>query len=330
MVMITRFGNWGGCVATSRGEVFHAAQYALCAKTLGVPCLVFVVPPGLEDEARRALGAKYGEYSYEHLPKHTFIQTLAQLPRLSGTKKLNCSPAYEKLVIPWMSAHPDARVLDFGCGRGDYVAMLARRGFNILGLEFFKRAPNANRIDVSAVNAMVDAVENSLRKHGLFDAVVCDYVLNSVDTVQAESDVVTCVSALCKKGGTVWMSGRSRECAERNLTSTVAIYKKNKRQIEFFDKDGFSGLFRKGRWFYQKFHTVQQARQLAKKHGIAIRAFQKTAVAWQIEGNPSHPHAASEVEEAIAREFNLPLNDAWRRLGRDASMLAAYREAIGK
>jgi ParB family transcriptional regulator, chromosome partitioning protein len=328
MRLITRHGDWGGCVANSNGEIFHAAQYAMSCKTLGTPCLVYVVPDAIEPQARAALGAQYGVFSYDHLPKQTFIQTLAQLNRLSGEERDNCSPTYEELIIPWLAKHPGARVLDFGCGKGDYVSRLSKAGYNIIGVEFFRRAVHTNQIDVAAVNRMVDAVERSLREYGLFDAVISDYVLNSVDSVQAEDDVVTCVAGLCKACGTVWLSGRRREQVDDCLRSEVSVLRRTKRNIEFLDEHGFSGLYRSGRWFYQKFHDKSQVRDLMERHGITITRHNEHHVSWQIEGRTFHRATASTVESAIAREFNMPLNDSGRRLGRAADIIEAYRAAL--
>lgn len=330
MRLITRHGDWGGCVANRRGEIFHAAQYAISAKTLGRPCLVHIVPDEIEAEARKALAAQYGVFSYDHLPKQTFIQTLAQLNRLSGEEKDNRSPTYENLIIPWLVKHPGARVLDFGCGKGDYVERLSRAGHNIIGLEFFRRAAQENKIDVAAVTRMADAVERSLTEHGLFDAVVCDYVLNSVDSVQAEQDVITCVAGLCKPDGTVWLSGRRREQVDDSLRSDVAVNRRVKRNIEFLDEHGFSGLFRSGRWFYQKFHTRDQVRQLMACYGIQIRTHNEQHVSWQIEGTPGVRDQYADVIQSLAREFNMPLNDDGRRLGRHETIATAYRAATGK
>ena len=329
MRLITRHGDWGGCVANTKGDIFHAAQYAMSAKTLGRPCLVYIVPDDAEETARRALAAQYGVFSYDHLPKQTYIQTLAQLSRLSGEEKDNRSPTYEQLVIPWLVKHPGARVLDFGCGKGDYVAKLAKAGHNIIGLEFFRRAPHENKIDVAAVNGMVDEVCQSLRTHGLFDAVLCDYVLNSVDSVQAETDVVTCVAGLCKQGGTVWLSGRRKEQLLDSLKSDVAVNRRVKRNIEFLDEHGFSGLYRAGRWFYQKFHAKADVQRLMLAHGITVTTHNEQHVSWQIEGRPFYRIYQHRVSEALATEFNMPLNESGRRLGRDCAIIDSYHAALG-
>lgn len=327
--LITRHGEWGGCVANTRGEIFHAAQYAMSCRTIGATCLVYIISDDQELEARKALSAQYGVFSYDHLPKQTFIQTLAQLSRLSGDEKANLSPTYEQLIIPWLVKHPKARVLDFGCGKGDYVARLKKAGYNITGLEFFRRAAHENKIDVVAVNHMVDDVCRQLRTYGLFDAVVCDYVLNSVDSVQAEDDVVTCVSGLCREKGTVWLSGRRREQLDDSLRSEVSVNRRVKRNIEFLDEHGFSGLYRTGRWFYQKFHTKKEVGALMVRHGITVTTHAEQHVSWQIEGRTFHQHYQEAVEQSLSREFNMPLNDAGRRLGRNDDVIKSYRYAKG-
>jgi ParB family chromosome partitioning protein len=174
---------------------------------------------------------------------------------------------------------------------------------------------------------MVDAVEKSLRTHGLFDAVVCDYVMNSVDSVQAESDVMTCVVGLCRPGGAVWVSGRRREQVDDSMRSSVAVNIRAKRNIEFLDEHGFSGLYRMGRWFYQKFHTAQDVQKLMDAHGVMVVKNDRHHVSWQVAGVVGLRHPDDAVEAALAREFDMPLNDSGRRLGRHETAVAAYRAA---
>jgi ParB family chromosome partitioning protein len=196
--LMLSYGAWGACVATDDGEIIHAAQYALACKMMHKPCLVFVLPAAMKSKARGYLSSQYGVFSYDGIKRDTFVQTFAQMFRLRGGKKDNESPTYEKLVIPWLKQNPDARVLDFGCGQGDYVRRLRSEGYDITGLEFFRRKGDA--IDVDQVNRMVDAVITKLRD-GRFDAVVLDYVLNSVDSQQAEEDVLNSIDAMCRPGG---------------------------------------------------------------------------------------------------------------------------------
>jgi ParB family chromosome partitioning protein len=326
MRLVTIYGPWGACVANEAGEIFHAAQYALACKTMGKPCLVYVVPAEFEAEARGLLGARYGVFSYENLPRETYIQTFAQMFRLrEGAERGNESPTYREHVIPWLARNPEARVLDFGCGQGDYVRKLAGQGYRIQGLEFFRRAAGRDAIDVGAVNAMVDQFVGALRQAGRFDAVVCDYVLNSVDTQQAEDDVLACISAFCKPGGTLFFSGRSKERIEwqDTMRSNVKTKQIGQRYVEFIDEHGLSALYRKGRWFYQKFHSREDIERLAARYGFVITKHTESAVAFQLTATNSRTPTQEVVASALEREFNMLLNSSGRRLGRHEDAKAA-------
>jgi ParB family chromosome partitioning protein len=319
MRLVTIYGSWGACVASESGEIFHAAQYALSMKTMGKKCLVYVVPAEREAEARELLGARYGVFSYDNLPRETYIQTFAQMFRLrEDTERENASPTYVEHVIPWLQKNPGARVLDFGCGQGDYVRRLSRAGHAIQGMEFFRRAIGKDAIDVAAVNGMVDSLISSLKTAGRFDAVVCDYVLNSVDTQQAEDDVLTCLAAFCKPGGHVFFSGRKKERIDWQDTMKTNVKTKQigQRYVEFIDEHGLSALYRKGRWFYQKFHSRDDIANISARFGFAITKHTESAVAFQLSSKQSKTPAREYVASAIDREFNMPLNSTGRRLGR--------------
>ena len=324
MSLMVKYGPWGACVASEDGSIFHAAQYALACKILSKPCLVYVVPAEKADEARELLGAQYGVFSYDNLPRHTFIQTFAQMFRLRGGKRDNKSPTYEEHVIPWLAQNKGARVLDFGCGQGDYVSRLSGKGYKIQGLEFFRRAKGVNAIDVRAVNAMVDELVASLSEHGRFDAVVCDYVLNSVDSQQAEEDVLTCLAALCKPGGMVFFSGRSKERIDwqDKMTSVVGV-KKTPRYVEFLDDNNLTALYREGEWFYQKFHSKADLLAICETYGFRLQKRTESTTAWQAATVNLGTINAKDADAAIGREFDMPLNNSGRRLGRSDDVKAA-------
>jgi ParB family chromosome partitioning protein len=280
MSLIVKYGTWGACVASEDGRIFHAAQYALACMILHKPCLVYVVPAKIEAQARELLGATYGVFSYEKLAKNTYMQTFAQMFRLrDGAKRGNESPTYKDHVIPVIAKNRELRVLDFGCGQGDYVKALAKKGYRIQGMEFFRRAKKIDAIDVGAVNAMVDGLIRSLKAEGLFDIVVCDYVLNSVDSQQAEEDVMTCLTAFCKPGGLVIFSGRTKERIDyQDTMKTLIGTKKTNRYIEFLDENGLTALYRKGEWFYQKFHSRADVKAMESRYGLQIVKHTETSV----------------------------------------------------
>jgi ParB family chromosome partitioning protein len=325
MNLMFKYGPWGACVAGEDGKIFHAAQYALACMVLHKPCLVYVVPREVEAEARKLLGATYGVFSYDNLPRNTFIQTFAQMFRLrDGTKRSNCSPTYEDHVIPILVKEPGLRVLDFGCGQGDYVKQLASKGYKIQGVEFFRRAPGRDAIDVGAVNLMVDSLIRSLKTDGRFDVVICDYVLNSVDSQQAEEDVLNCLAAFCRPGGRVIFSGRTKERIEwqDRMTKSVRTTQQG-RYVEFLDENGLTALYRKGEWFYQKFHSREDIIALAVRHGFEIVRHTKTSVGFQITAINKGHITKETAAEAIDREFNLPLNKQGRRLNRHEDVKSA-------
>lgn len=327
MKLVIKYGAWGSCVANTKGEIFHAAQYALACKILGKPLLAFVVPEEIEGQARKMLSAKYGVFSYDNLPRETYIQTFAQMMRLRDgpSGKNQKSPAYESMLIPWLIKNQSARVLDFGCGQGDYVKKLSLQGKCIQGLEFFRRRSGTNAIDVAAVNGMVDALISSLNAHGRFDAVICDYVMNSVDSQQAEDDVLTCLAAFCKPGGQIFFSGRRRERIEAQKDYTIKAQNRGgNRYVEFIDENGLTALYRKGRWFYQKFHTRQDVDRICEARGWQIINRGEQSTAWQVNCyNSNSPPSETDVMGSVTREFNMMLASNGRTLNRHNETLEA-------
>jgi ParB family chromosome partitioning protein len=184
----------------------------------------------------------------------------------------------------------------------------------------FRRLKESEAIDIKAVNLMVDTLCRELRRAGRFDAVVMDYVLNSVDSLQAESDVMQTIGAFCKPGGTLFFSGRRHE----HVVSSLAAKRKTakNRSVEFLDANGFSGLFRKGQWFYQKFHSAEQIQQLAAAHGFTIVRETETGTGWQVTAeNANIPLPA----DALSREFNMKLGSSGRTLNRHTDVISALQ-----
>lgn len=300
--LILKYGPWGAAVADEEGNVIHAAQYALACKALGITCRIYRVKD--REQAVQYLGAEYGVFSYEHLDRTTYAQTLAQMKRLRGGKRDNRSTLYEKLVIP--SLKPGMRVLDFGCGFGDYVAKLKRQGVNIHGVEFFRKGDRVNAIDPKAVRLMCRALFRSIRQDGLFDVVICDSVLNSTDRIEAENDVMICLNAMCKPDGQVFFSGRRRDHVEGALRAREQ--KDHLRRLEFLDKDGFSAIFREGVWTYQKYHREEDALMLAHRFigEGASYTHAHSSTTWQLACPKNIDLNEGDIITALRREFNLP------------------------
>ena len=323
--LLNRYGNWGACVALQSGPVIHGAQYALACMILNIPARVFRVPDETQAEAQELLNGRYGQFNYEHLPRASFVQSFAQPFRLrEGAEVANQSALYDGYVLP--ALQPGERVLDFGCGQADYVNRLKRQGVDIIGVEFFARQGNA--IAPGLVNRMIDQLCHALRTHGRFDVVIADSVLNSVDTLQAEGDVLNCLHALTRPGGRIYFSGRGRARFEnRNKTRTHSV-KNGEKAVIFMDDDGFSGVFHHGNWFYQKFCTPAQVAALVQRHFAGSPAIVKCGTdRWRVVVTKEAEIDATIALEALEREFDLPWPKG-RRVGRSADILAAYAASM--
>lgn len=322
--LVVAYGGWGCAVATQAGEVISSPQYAIAMHILQRPCRVYRIPDTLAAEARGFLGQTYGRFSYDHLPRRTWIQTFAQPRRLRSEAK-GGSTLYDHLVIPTL--RPGDRVLDFGCGQADYVRELRRRGHAIFGIEFYHRT--GVMLDLKATRALVDDALLEWGRRGPFDVVVCDAVITSVNTRQAEADVMTMVNAFAKVGARVFFSGRSREAVDGSMRSTQAVSADHhRRYVEFLDEDGFSGMLHRGDWFFQKFHRREDALALASRFlgGPAKYSTIAGRSMWQVATSKMRELPARDVEDALRREFDLPWPEG-RSVGRASSALAAWRSA---
>lgn len=322
--LIVNYGPWGGCVATQSGEIIHCAQYALAAKLTNTKLTTYVVPDARAAEYKARLSRQYGVFSYDHLERRTYIQLLAQMNRLRPNDKgagLK-STLYETLVLRWLAANPTAEVMDFGSGHGDYARMLRARGRKVSEVELFRRVDSAHALD------MVTNLAKRIADGRRFDAVVCDSVMNSVDTLEAEKSVMTMLNALVPVGGQVFFSGRTQESVDSNLNMTAS---RNKvRYVEFLDEHGFSALYRKGQWFYQKFHTRAQATALCELYGLEVVEFPKasTGTSWQIHARKVKELDQLAVMQAIDYEFNLPVSQT-ARLGMNTLVKEAFAPLYG-
>jgi ParB family chromosome partitioning protein len=321
--LLAKFGEWGNAVVDRSGRVLAGQLYAYGCEILRQPLRVCVVPESQASEIRDRLGRTYGQFSYDHLPRTTWVQSLAQMYRIrSGREARGKSRTYETRVIPMLKR--SMRVLDFGAGQMDYVRLLRRRRYRIQGVEFYLRKPGEMNLDLPAIHRHIDALCDSLRRGGLFDLVVCDSVLNSVDSERAQADVLATVNAFCRPGGTIIFSGRCREfmeSTENNLGHCGAAIRKG---VSFIDDRGFSAMYQRGVWLFQQFHRRAQAEQLGRRFIGADAQYLRTSSSWSVAG--SKGVRMRFPEGSIRREFELPLPDG-TRLGRSADVLAALKVA---
>jgi ParB family chromosome partitioning protein len=316
--LLSRYGNWGGCVASFSGRVLSGATYAMACRVVGMQPRVYYVPDTKAQTVAEFFGREYGVFSYEHLPKTPSLQTFAQPYRLRNVGHPNKSTSYEKWLLPNLGR--EQRVLDFGCGQGDYIRFMRKQGFNAWGIEFFFR--RGRSINKTQVRRFIDKAIKAIAEGGLFDHVMMDFVINSVVDKQAAHDVFVCANAFCKPGGTMYVSGRFPPAPEKakKARGSGGI------EVQFLDKDGFSGQLHFGGWFYQLYHTKESVMELLPKYFNETYKVRWAGTKWMMMAKKAVIHPLEEYEASIEREFNMPWVDG-ERIGKAEAMLEVWRPA---
>lgn len=301
--LIESYGNVF-CAVICRQKVILHTNYVIACQLLNVKVNVSVIPDDLYDKAINYFSQDYGKYTYKNIKKNTYVQGLAQLHRLSSdkSKKQQRSHLYENVVMPFIKTNDVESVLDFGCGKGAYVKLLSEY-MDAVGLEFFHN--NGRAINMSAGNRDIDRLIKHLKTKGLFDMVVCDSVLNSVDCMEAEDAVVSCLVLFSKKY--IAFSGRTYEYVMSNANAKHSKFNENK--LYFMDDEKFSANYRKGQWFYQHFHSESDVKKICEKYGLKIlhKMTKPNEGAWRVLCEKTRELTPEEATKAIDYEFNLPL-----------------------
>lgn len=316
--LLIKYGNVLSSVVADR-KVVVGDDYIRACQLLQLPVNVYI-SDGDYDTVKSALTSKYGEYYYQHLERDTYVQGLAQLRRLGGGRRQR-SALYEQYVIPWLSHHQSSRVLDFGAGKCEYQKLLSNR-YEILPVEFYPN--NGKSIFVWQANQMIDQLIDTVQKNGLFDAVVCDSVLNSVDSAEAELAVLRCCNLFLKDDGVLFISGRPLDKAidkyhlrvDRNV---------DKRFLEFLDDDNFTANYRMGHWYYQHYHDKRQISELLQKTGFTVDQLNwcKFGDSFQVVCIKAQQIEPGQAASAINYEFDLPLPDN-KSFGRNQEVLKLF------
>lgn len=305
--LMLRYGNVFTCVICA-GKTLIGANYIKACQALNMQVNAYRLPDEMFDTAKMFLEGKYGVYSYDDIQRNTYVQGLAQMFRrvekTDEVKKENHSTLYKNLVLPFLATTEGvASVLDFGCGKGAYIDYL-KKSYQAVGVEFYNN--NGKSINATKGNQQIDGLIQYLQDRRHFDVVVCDSVLNSVDSVKAELSVVTCCNLFCS--GKLFISGRPYD----EITNKVFYAKsKNttKRYIEFLDADKFTANYRKGNWYFQHYHMPEDVEKLMERCGFRIdkMTWCKYGSSWQVEATKVRDLTEQEYIAAVDFEFNLPL-----------------------
>ncbi len=310
--LIIKYGNVFSTVVC-KGKILFSDEYVCACKLLKINVNTFICKDEKYDDLICYLFQDYGEYSYEKIKKNTYVQGLAQMKRnvvmREGLKKQNKSKLYETMVFPYLqeNANGNTSILDFGCGKAAYINSLAKK-YEALGIEFYNN--NGKGISIRKGNEMIDRLCEKIHNNPQFDVVVCDSVLNSVDSVEAENSVMACLNLFCKEK--LFISGRNAVNVKNKMNAHKSSDKVN--YLYFLDKDGFTANYREGQWFFQKFHNREQIINLLERYGFEIENmnFQNTKSSFQVECKKIKDLPIQEYIKAIDFEFNLPLPNGKR------------------
>lgn len=303
--MLLKYGNVLSCVIC-QGEVLVGVNYVRACELLRLTPHCYIVEDNLFDYAFDYMKSDYGEYSYDAIKKNTFVQGLAQMHRnlVKGElKKQNKSTLYENYILPYLMQHHVESILDFGCGKGAYINHLMKRYAGAIGVEFYNN--NGSQINVSMGNMQIDRLIEYLKKEKAFDVVICDSVLNSVDSVEAEKSVMACLNLFCKEK--LFISGRPLKAILDKLEHSKD--KSARKYVSYLDSDNFTGDYRKGNWYFQHFHDKDGIKQLLESNGFRIdrMTYMTYGDSWQVEAVKVRELTRQEYIDAIDFEFNLPL-----------------------
>jgi 2-polyprenyl-3-methyl-5-hydroxy-6-metoxy-1,4-benzoquinol methylase len=120
--------------------------------------------------------------------------------------------------------HPPARILDAGCGTGNYARELARRGYRVVGVDASPRLlaeARAKRAAATTPPTFIRADLCTYRPAMPFAAILCRGVLNDVlgaralatpcaPLSRARSCLAACCCSTCGTGGAPPPAGRPR------------------------------------------------------------------------------------------------------------------------
>ena len=204
--LITKYGDFGCPICTSDGTIIVSAGYAWAAKYCRRKTVdIYVASDEQVSLIKSFFSKEYGVFSYDEIERHTYVQGFAQMKRLrdgkKGVENSMRSTLYERHVLPYLKDKSGLRILDFGAGQYDYAKKVKNLGYDILMVDPYHRAKGSNSIDWQRNKKDFLKICKSIEENGLFDVVICDSVLNSVDSLEAENAVINTCHSLTKIGG---------------------------------------------------------------------------------------------------------------------------------
>lgn len=327
--LLTLYGEFGAPICDINGNVIISSAYAYATKIVGKDMFVYVCEDAKLKKVIKYFSRDYGKFNYDKLKKETYIQGLAQMKRLrdgrKGKANSNRSTLYEMLVIPYLAkVGKGVRILDFGAGQMDYAKKLKSQGYNIQAVEPYHFKRGSTIIDFKGNTARYLSVCRTLKECGQYDIVICDSVLNSVDSKEAEIAVIRTCKALTKVGGVIFMSGRRKEAQDSRESLSNTFEENVGSYVNFYDENGFTALYRNGQWFYQKFHDEKMRSEVLEMLGVGkVYCFKDRGQNFSIMATKKSEDARDDAISALRFEFDMILPNG-KRYGLQDEITDAY------
>lgn len=327
--LLTLYGEFGAPICDINGNVIISSAYAYATKIVGKDMYVYVCEESKLSKVIKYFSRDYGKFNYDKLKKETYIQGLAQMKRLrdgrKGKENSNRSTLYERLVIPYLEkVGKSVRILDFGAGQMDYAKKLKSQGYNIHAVEPYHFKKGSTIIDFKGNTERYLTVCRDLKRYGQYDIVVCDSVLNSVDSKEAENAVIRTCKALTKVGGMIFISGRRMEEQDRREHQSYTFEENVGSYVNFYDENGFTALYRNGQWFYQKFHDAKMRKDVLDMLGTGeVHCFKDRGQNFSIVAKKQDEDSRDVAIAALCFEFNMILPNG-KRYGLQNQITDAY------
>ena len=301
--LLSQYGEWGSVVTDGNGVVLLNAEYAYCAKKMGYGVLVYAIPNDDVEEFLRYINIEYGKYNFDNIPIKTYHQFKAQLRRRSTDgRRLNVSNLYEKYLIP--NLQKTDHIIDVGAGRMAYMKYVKSMGYDIHAYEPSLMTRGANHLDMKGIIANILDAEKAVKRRGLFNWVILEYVINSIVNDEFEKAVLTLCNACTAADGSFLTCTRNIEFItnrfkqkELSAGNGIALY--------CLDEKNYALSISNGIAFKQKFHTQDSYVALLEQFYDDVQVIACTPSAIYCICKRPKQLSRKHYEEYLEKELNI-------------------------
>ncbi|GHT46863.1 hypothetical protein FACS189454_08640 [Planctomycetales bacterium] len=290
--MILSYGNFYSFVANIKGEVVEGKIGLYAAKRLNVPILGFILPDEKAAAYYKTISEnQFGVYNIEATQTDDYFQNLLQPMR---KKNVLTSLLLRNGVVPHLGQDRSKRILDFGAGRLYSYHFLRNNGYKIDFYEPF--LVGGSEMNLPAIGASLRNLQRQVTRHGLYDLIYLDSVLNAVKNADFDNYVMGTITGLLKDDGIFF-------CTRYNSLSTYGHAKNSDDSLPDFtdDQNRMIIVARGGVFASNKFHTDEQfVRLLTRFWG----SYELVSTGY-IGAVCRHPKRDTEfIKTAFEKEFN--------------------------